>query len=317
MKIKILGAESLGVRSLCVYIETGDRKILIDPGIALGYRRYGLLPHPFQVAIGFNIRKNIISIIKSGVTDVVFSHYHGDHVPLPDANPFQLDAYQISPYFKKPKLWCKSSENISNNMLIRRNDLMRILQRDFPNSEGKIEGILRFSPSVRHGRMKKNHVMMTRVEEGDTIFVHASDIQLLDEKAISLILKWEPTIVLASGPPFYLKQYQTKEIYENAWKNAVMLAKNTSTLILDHHLCRNIVGLEFISDLSRKTDKKIICAAQFMEKEPILLEAYRRELYRELPVDPKWHEQYAKYKSTTIKYHNWRKFSLDNYDFTI
>jgi hypothetical protein len=313
MKIKILGAESLGVRSLCVFITTNGRKILIDPGIALGYRRFGLLPHPFQVAIGYNIRENIISILKSGVTDIVFSHYHGDHIPLPDANPFQLDAYQVSPYFKKPKLWCKSPENISYNMLIRRKELMKILQRDFPNSEGEKEGFLKFSPPVCHGRMKKNHVMMTRIEEGNVVFVHASDIQLLDNKAISLILKWNPTIVLASGPPFYLKQYQTKEIYDDAWENAVMLAETVSTLILDHHLYRNKVGLDFISKLSKKTGKRIICAAQFMKKEPILLEAYRRELYGELPVDPKWHEQYAKGKNTTMKFQNWRNFNVENY----
>ena len=315
MKIKILGAESLGVRSLCVYVTTDDKKILIDPGIALGYKRYGLLPHPFQVAIGYNIRKKIIFVLKSGVTDIVFSHYHGDHIPLPDANPFQLDAYQVSPYFQKPKLWCKSAENISHNMLIRRNELMRILQRDFPNSEGKIDGNLRFSSPVFHGMVKKNHVMMTKVEEGDTIFVHASDIQLLDNDAISLILKWNPTIVLASGPPFYLKQYQTKEIYDKAWKNAVKLAmaKNLSTLILDHHLCRDKIGLDFISDLSKKTGKKIICAAQFMKKQPMLLEAYRRELYDELPVDPKWHDNYAKGKNTIMKFQNWRNFNVENY----
>ena len=311
MKIKILGAESLGVRSLCVFITTNKRKILIDPGIALGYKRFGLLPHPFQIAIGYNIRKNIISILKSGVTDIVFSHYHGDHIPLPDANPFQLDAYQVSQYFKKPKLWSKSSENISHNMLIRRNELMKILQRDFPNSEGKSEGNLRFSQPVCHGRMKNNHVMMTRIEEGDIVFVHASDIQLLDDNAILQILKWNPTIVLASGPPFYLKQYQTKETYEQAWKNAVKLIKNTSTLILDHHLCRDKNGLEFISELSRKTGKRIICAAQFMEKNPILLEAYRRELYSELPVDPKWHDNYFIGKSTTLKFQYWRDFKVE------
>ena len=200
-------------------------------------------------------------------------------------------------------------------MLIRRNELMEIFQMDFPNSEGINEGILEFSPPVSHGRMKKNHVMMTRINEGDKTFVHASDIQLLDDDAISLILKWNPTIILASGPPFYLKQYQTKEIYDKAWKNAIKLAmvKNLSTLILDHHLCRNKVGLDFISELSKETRKRIICAAQFMKKEPILLEAYRRELYGELPVDPKWHEQYAKGKSTTAKFQNWRNFKVENY----
>jgi len=49
MQIDIIGAESLGVRSLCTVVKTRDHNIVIDPGIALGFRRYGLLPHPIQV----------------------------------------------------------------------------------------------------------------------------------------------------------------------------------------------------------------------------------------------------------------------------
>ncbi|MBW1674704.1 MAG: hypothetical protein JRJ45_13900, partial [Deltaproteobacteria bacterium] len=60
MKIEILGTESLGVRGLCCFVTTDNRKILIDPGIALGYMRYKLLPHPFQVAVDEKIQKKII-----------------------------------------------------------------------------------------------------------------------------------------------------------------------------------------------------------------------------------------------------------------
>jgi hypothetical protein len=73
MHIEIIGTESLGVRGLSCKIETKERKILIDPGIALGYNRYGLLPHPFQVAVGRVIRERIISALRSA-TDVVISH---------------------------------------------------------------------------------------------------------------------------------------------------------------------------------------------------------------------------------------------------
>ena len=60
MIIKILGAESLGVRGLSCSVELKNRKIFIDPGIALGWSRHGFLPHPFQVAIGRGIRKKMI-----------------------------------------------------------------------------------------------------------------------------------------------------------------------------------------------------------------------------------------------------------------
>jgi predicted metallo-beta-lactamase superfamily hydrolase len=50
MQIEILGTESLGVRGLCCAVRTKGRKVVIDPGVALGFRRHGLLPHPVQVA---------------------------------------------------------------------------------------------------------------------------------------------------------------------------------------------------------------------------------------------------------------------------
>ena len=57
MRIKPIGTESLGVRGLSCVVELGDRKIVIDPGVALGYRRHGLLPHPAQVAVGEQVRR--------------------------------------------------------------------------------------------------------------------------------------------------------------------------------------------------------------------------------------------------------------------
>ena len=55
MKIEILGAESLGVRSLCCVVRTANRQIVIDPGLALGFRCAGLLRHPLQAAAGEDI----------------------------------------------------------------------------------------------------------------------------------------------------------------------------------------------------------------------------------------------------------------------
>ena len=106
MRIEIIGTESLGVRGLSCKIETKDRKILIDPGIALGYNRYGLLPHPFQVAVGKAIRSKIILALTDS-TDVVISHYHGDHIPLVDANPYQLKAEKIASLCQDIRFWAK------------------------------------------------------------------------------------------------------------------------------------------------------------------------------------------------------------------
>ncbi|MCJ7571679.1 MAG: hypothetical protein MUO82_07360 [Candidatus Thermoplasmatota archaeon] len=48
MIIKPIVSDSLGVRSMAIYVETEDCKILIDPSAALGPSRYGLPPRYLQ-----------------------------------------------------------------------------------------------------------------------------------------------------------------------------------------------------------------------------------------------------------------------------
>jgi len=65
MRLDILATESLGVRGLCCVVETQDRKIVIDPGLALGYQRAGLLPHPVQVGVGVRVRRSIVEALEA------------------------------------------------------------------------------------------------------------------------------------------------------------------------------------------------------------------------------------------------------------
>ena len=143
---------------------------------------------------------------------------------------------------------------------------------------------------------------MTRIQE-DCVFVHASDIQLLNDEAISQIISWGPDIVLASGPPLYLLKLSKDQI-KQAWHNAVKLSQKVATLILDHHLLRSRTGETWLEDLSSKTQKKIMCGADFMKKPRMLLEARRKELYKQMPVPEGWHEAYAHGEVKTDYYWN-------------
>ena len=302
MHIEILGMESLGVRGLSCVVEVENRKIVIDPGLALGYRRHGLLPHPAQVAVGEQVRREILAELKEA-TDVVMSHFHGDHVPLPNANPYQLKAQQAAPLCRTAQLWAKGPQGLSENMLRRRESLGKALDRSLPNAEGQRDGLLAFSLPVSHGRpnTKLGTVMMTRIEWEDTVFVHASDIQLLDGEAVSLILAWRPDIALVGGPPLYLRRLSSKR-REMAWENARRLAHRVDTLILDHHLLRCREGLAWLDRLSSETGHRVICAADFMERPRCLLEARREQLYEEMPVPEGWHEAYARGDADTCRY---------------
>jgi uncharacterized protein len=298
MIINILGAESLGVRGLSCLVELKNRKIFIDPGIALGWSRYGFLPHPFQIAIGAGIKKQIIEGLKN-TDDVIFSHFDGDHCPLNNANPYQLGTQDVKSSLAACQIWAKGLNNSSPIQQKRRTELAEAIKKDLRNAEGIKEGHLEFSYPVLHGvkRGKDSMVMMSKIEENGQSFVHASDIQLLDKKAIEKILDWKPNIVLTSGPPLYhflSSSFQAQR--ENAWRNAMMLSENIDTLIIDHHLLRSEEGIRWLENIKNVSVNQVYCAADFMKKESLFLEAWRKELYEWLPVSKNWHEDYRQGK---------------------
>jgi len=48
IKVAILGAESLGVRSMCCMVTTPDISLMLDPGCSLGPRKAHEIPHPLE-----------------------------------------------------------------------------------------------------------------------------------------------------------------------------------------------------------------------------------------------------------------------------
>ena len=301
MNIEILGTESLGVRGLCCFVETKKRRILIDPGIALGYTRFGLLPHPLQVAVDERIQ-NTISKAWSEATDIVISHFHGDHIPLADANPYQFNIKRIVGLNPGVRINTKDPSHFSPSEAKRAESISLVLKKELISAERKEQEGMAFSGPVPHGDAEANSVtvMMTRIED-DGVFVHASDIQLLNDEAISQILLWEPDIVLASGPPLYLYKLSEDQL-KRAWRNAKRLSGGVEVLILDHHLMRSYKGLQWLKRLSSETGKRLICGAEFMKKPKMLLEAKRRHLYKDLPVPEGWHEAYARAGAGTDDY---------------
>lgn len=293
MSLEIIGAESLGVRSLCCLVTLPDRRIIIDPGVALGYVRYGLLPHPMQIAIGRRMRERILRTLDDA-TDVVFSHFHGDHVPLLDANPYQLSIHALPSRFHELRCWSKSDKDLSTDMCKRFNDLAALLGANMQCAEGRTEGPLSFSNAVPHGASdsKMGSLMMTRIEMSSQVFVHASDIQLLDDETVDRVIDWQPDIVIAAGPPLYLNRLSKSE-RECAWDNAVRLAQEIDHVVLDHHLMRGKEGVLWLEELSATVGRKVHCAADYMGQPRQLLEAGRRELYEEMPVPGGWHDDYA------------------------
>jgi len=296
MKIKIIGTESLGVRGLCCTVEFKDRKIIIDPGVSLGYIRSGLKPHPLQIAVGDIIRKKIIKEIKTS-TEIIFSHFHGDHIPLMNANPYQLSIGEIGPIRKNCRIWAKKEDGSNSRMKAREESLIFGFNQDINLAEDRVDKNLFFSKEVPHG-MKETHlgtVVMTCIESEGIRFLHASDIQFLDNETVKEILKIKPDIVLASGPPIYLEDFM-KDKREIAWNNLLETSQNIDTLILDHHILRCKEGFEWLEKLKAESNNNVVCSADYMGKNRHSLEALREKLYRDIPVEKEWHQKYEKEK---------------------
>ena len=170
--------------------------------------------------------------------------------------------------------------------------------------EGRTQEGVTFSESMIHGEESRREVtvMMTKIEEDGQVFVHAPGIELLNDKAISQILDWEPDIALVDGTPLYLHNRLSGALIKKAWSNAKRLSQNINILILDHHIMRNYEGIKWIKRLSKEMKNNVICAADFMKVPRMLLEAKRRSLYKYMYVPDGWHEAYAKGKVTTNHY---------------
>jgi predicted metallo-beta-lactamase superfamily hydrolase len=270
-----------------------NRHILIDPGLALGYLRGGLLPHPRQVAAGEAAARRIVRYL-AAATDVVFSHYHGDHVPLADANPYQLPLSEVACFLKQPRLYGKDPADQPAKFAARCRDLEFAAGRSIACGDGRAADGFTFFPAMPHGHGGKvsGSVMMTRIEADGEVFVHASDIQLLDDLPVAVILDWKPTILLASGPPLY-RGLSSNDLAA-AHDRAIRLVRAVPWCIFDHHLLRSREGLSWLEDLQPEASGVVGCAADYMHAAPRLLEADRAKLYDIDPVPPGWHEQYRR-----------------------
>ena len=185
-------------------------------------------------------------------------------------------------------------DSLGEKMKQRAQDLRELLGPNFHVAEGISDGPMTFSKAMPHGAKgsKRGTVMMTRINLGDKVFLHTSDIQLLDPATVNFIIAWQADIVLAAGPPLYLETL-TDELRTVAWQNALRLATTVDILILDHHLMRDRQGLKWLDALSAEAGKQVYCAADFMGRKRLLLEAERAALYETMPVPASWHEDYA------------------------
>ena len=169
MKITPLAADSLGARSMATLVETPDVTILLDPSVRLAPFRYDLRPHPTEETRQRELWQGIKQAAKKAEVLTV-SHYHYDH-----HNPDAPSLYRGKlAYLKDGKA------HINRSQRERASAFVRALKK-YPHEIQVADGNdvdfggtqLTFSPAVPHGYNDElGYVVMTRIAQGDEVFVH-------------------------------------------------------------------------------------------------------------------------------------------------
>ena len=308
IRITPIGFESLGVRSMCTFVETPDVKLLIDAGVALG-PRFRKLPHPREYQARNECRSRIRTYAAKADA-IVVSHYHNDHhTPNYTETVWVGSSPEEAEQIYKDKLVLVKDIRNYINFNQRRRGWM--FQRFIKRTGGKCEVAdgrsfefgstkITLSQPVPHGEdnSEMGWVLMTRIRCGEETFLHASDVQgPMSKETLRLILKDKPSILVLGGPPIYLKGVRVQgSSIERGIMNAAKIAKTVPTVILEHHILRSEnwkAEAGPVLEAANEADNMVVTAAGYLNQPALILEARRQDLYTEEKPSPefvKWME---------------------------
>jgi predicted metallo-beta-lactamase superfamily hydrolase len=301
-KIRVvpLAAESLGVRSMCTYVETPDIRILLDAGVSLCPNRFGLPPHANEFKAIMAARKKIAEAAAKAEV-VTISHYHYDHYTpcfedwLVNWTEPEETAKQI--YQDKIVLAKNPREDVNFSQRERGWIFKKTggtYAKKVLNADGKSftfgHTTLQFSEPVFHGpeNSEMGWVLMVTIEFEDEKFLFAPDVQgPMSNRPLQLIEKENPQLLMIGGPPVYLSPTRVSEKQiQLGIKNLAELVTKVSHVILDHHIIRDenwqMKALDVLYN-TYKSESVLQTAAEFLGRVTIPLEAWRKRIFTLVP----------------------------------
>ncbi|MHA1866061.1 MAG: MBL fold metallo-hydrolase [Candidatus Heimdallarchaeaceae archaeon] len=288
MEIIPLACESLGTRSFSHLVITDDTKILFDPSVSLAPRRFRLNPHPLEIAASWISRKTILKAVSLSEI-VIQTHYHADHFTLPEFRIYEFTNKNVfeETYSEEKIIYAKDPENnINYNQKRRAKYLWRNKKRKLFKAEGNIFQIgntkIKFSEAVSHNIDERlGFVFETIVDDGKRKYLYTSDVSgPVSEKATDFIVNEEPDILVLDGPTYYHPRVSKKE-KEIAFQNLKIIKDSANKIYIDHHFLRKKNWKE---KLEKEVGVKFPAFSQIIGLEPIILEAMRKELFKETEV---------------------------------
>lgn len=300
IRVVPLAAESLGVRSMCTYVETNDLRILLDGGVSLCPIRYGLGPHPREYKAISEARRRIAQAAQRAEA-VTISHYHYDHVTPSFEDWFsnwtEADFTARQVYEGKRVIAKNAREHINYSQRERAWMFQRTSGRyaaDIEVADGKTFRFrsteVRFSFPVPHGveNSELGWIVMTTIKYRGESFLFAPDIQgPLATDTVGIILSQKPTLLMVGGPPLYLAGFRFNE--EQTLKsldNMGKIAAAVPHVIIEHHLLRDEEWREktaAIFQIAHTSMHVVQTAAEYLGTNNTFLEARRKKLFDENP----------------------------------
>lgn len=294
-----IAAESLGVRSMCTYVETPDLRVLLDAGVSLCPYRFRLPPHPKEFEAIKEARQKITEF--AAKADVItISHYHFDHhtPSFEDWLCNWTDAETAQQIYENKIVLTKSYRADVNASQRRRGWVFEKTggkhAKKLEFADGKTysfnDSRLKFSNPVFHGlpNTPLGWLLMTTIEHENEKVLFASDVQgPMDNTTLQTILAEKPQLLIIGGPPIYLADFKVDEQQiQLGLRNLETLTKNIPTIVAEHHLLRDLKwrdSAEQIFKSAKEAGNKVVTAAEYLGKEDRLLEANRKQLFKDTP----------------------------------
>jgi predicted metallo-beta-lactamase superfamily hydrolase len=300
MEVVPVGEESLGVRSMCLYVETRDVRILFDAGVSLAPRRFGLPPHPRELERAREVRAAILRLAEAA--DVVtVSHYHRDHfTPWYPSVYMATDGETYKRVYGGKRVLLKNPDDLNWSQRRRHYGLSKALQEAGAEAvyadgkEWRFGGTqIVASPSLWHGPAgsKTGRVVAFAVRDGEETLAFVPDVEgPVEPEPVAFLRQVRPTIAVVGGPPTYLNWELDKALKHLA----EIIALKPHTLVLAHHLLRDAQWREKMSsvfELAERHGVIVTTYAGLAGRPEELLEARRRELYEKEPAEVKPQEE--------------------------
>jgi predicted metallo-beta-lactamase superfamily hydrolase len=300
-KIKVIpiAEESLGVRSMCTYVETSDVKILLDAGASLAPKRLGYPPHTFEYQALAESRKRISETAEKAEI-ITISHYHFDHHTPSYTDWFTnwSSAEAAKKIYENKIVLAKSYRSMVNPSQRRRGWMFKktagIYSKKLEIADSSSftfgDTKIHFSDPVFHGTEDSDlgWVLMTTIERENEKVLFTSDIQgPIQVSTLNKILVQQPQLVIVGGPPTYLAGLRVnEEDIEQGMQNLKWLVENIPLTILEHHPFRDEnweILFQPIFDSAKDAGNKMLTAAEFIGQKNIFLEFRRKELFETDP----------------------------------